>query len=665
MKMIYKKITILFVLLSFFTTNIGYTQKPNKKLQRANEAFNQFAFTKASKLYEELANDGKVTAIVYAKLADSYYYNSNYSDALIWYSKFMGTGKNIEPEYYYRYAQTLKAAQKYSEAALVLKNYFLITEKEDTSNDWLPANFLPKIKEQSGRYELKNIKVNSTSSDFGTAFWGEDKILFSSAKDAGLILQSKHNWNNKPFLKIYEATITPDGGLKDPKILKGSVNSKYHQSTPVITKDGKTMYFTGTNYSSGELGRSNKLSVSFLKIYKAHYIEDQWKNVEELPFPVNSDGFSSGHPALSPDDKELYFVSDRNNEIGNSDLYVVNITEADGVSNEVKSLGKKINTLGRETYPFIDDSGVLYFSSDGHPGLGGLDVFAAAKDESGEYHVVNLGDGVNSIYDDFAYAINGETKKGYFSSNREQDDNLYGFTENKPAEFSFSIKPIVSGVLKDSITGAPIASVAIEVYDADNNKSATYYTDEKGNYSIALAPYKTHTIVYKKERLIEETVVVPPLKQLEKREISPDLYNEMEVTVANKKVKLKEGDDLTKKLELNPIYFDYEGFQIRGSSKAELDKIVELLLARPSISLKVQSHTDSRGRDEFNMRLSQHRAESTVDYIVKAGVAKERVTGEGFGETKLINKCTNGVRCSEKEHELNRRSEFIIILKKK
>ncbi|AYN03835.1 OmpA family protein [Flavobacterium sp. 140616W15] len=663
MKMIYKKIAIVFAFLFFSITHTAYTQVRNKKLQKANEAYDQFAFAEASKLYKRIANKGNASATVYAKLADSYYYNSNYSEALIWYAKLMETKGNIAPEYYFRYAQTLKTAEQYAEAATILKKYYLKTGKKDISDNWLPENFLSKIKEQSGRYVLKDITINSPSSEFGVTFWDKDKLLYATAKNSSSVLTQKNNWDNHSYFKIYMATITPDGGLANPKLLKGDVNTKYHHSTPVITKDGKTMYFTGSNYIGGELGRSRRLGINYLKIYKAHYVDNQWKDIEELPYPVNSDGFSSGHPALSPDDKELYFVSDRNNEMGNSDLYVGSITEADGVS-DIRPLGNEINTLGRETYPFVDASGILYFSSDGHPGSGGLDVFAAVKNEAGIYEVVNLGDGVNSPYDDFTYGINSETKKGYFSSNRQGNDNLYGFTENRPVDFSFNIKPTISGTIKDSITKAPIANVTIEVYDADFNKTATYYTDNEGEYSILLEPFQNHTLVYKKVGLIEETVSIPMLQQLEKRVISPDLYNEMEVIVANKRVILKEGDDLTKKLELNPIYFDYEGSKIRESSKAELDKIVALLLARPNISLQVNSHTDSRGRDEFNLRLSKQRAAATVEYIVKAGIAKERVTGEGFGETMLINHCTNGVKCSEKEHELNRRSEFIIILNK-
>jgi outer membrane protein OmpA-like peptidoglycan-associated protein/tetratricopeptide (TPR) repeat protein len=661
--MIYRKLTLVFVFFFSFIMHESYAQIQNKRLEKANEAYNQFAFAEASKLYKRIATKGNASANVYAKLADSYYYNSNYPEALIWYAKLMETRGNIAPEYYFRYAQTLKTAERYSEAATILKKYYLKTGKKDISDNWLPENFMSKIKEQSGRHVLNNVAINSPSSEFGVAFLGEDKLLYATAKNSSSVLTQKNNWDNQSYFKIYMATITPDGGLTNPKILKGDVNSKFHHSTPVITKDGKTMYFTGSNYMLGKLGRSKKSGINYLKIYKAHYIDNQWKNVEELPYPVNSDGFSSGHPALSPDDKELYFVSDRNNEMGNSDLYVGSITEADGVS-DIKSLGNEINTLGRETYPFIDASGILYFSSDGHPGLGGLDVFAAVKDEEGIYKVVNLGDGVNSAYDDFTYGINRETQKGYFSSNRDGNDDLYGFTERSPIDFSFNIKPTISGAIKDSITGAPIAGVTIEVYNAEFNKISSYQTDTGGGYSILLEPYQKHTLVYKKVGLIEETVSVPMLQQLEKRVISPDLYNEMEVNVANKRVVLKEGDDLTKTLELEPIYFDYEGSQIRESSKAELDKIVELLLARPNVSLQVNSHTDSRGRDEFNLHLSKQRAAATVEYIVKAGVAKERVTGEGFGETRLINKCTNGMKCSEKEHELNRRSEFIIILNK-
>lgn len=661
--MIYKKLTIVFIFFLSFIMHESYAQMQNKRLQKANEAYNQFAFVEAGKLYKRIANKGNASANVYARLGDSYYYNSNYLEALKWYAKLMETRGDIAPEYYFRYAQTLKTAEKYSEAATILKKYYLKTGKRDMSDSWLPENFMSKIKEQSGRYTLNNVTINSSSSEFGAAFWGEDKLLYATSKNSSSVLTQKNSWDNRSYFNIYSATITPDGGLVKPKILKGDVNSKFHHSTPVITKDGKTMYFTGSNYMAKKLGRSKKLEINYLKIYKAHYIDNQWKNIEELPYPVNSDGFSSGHPALSPDDKELYFVSDRNNEMGNSDIYVGSITEADGIS-DIRLLGSEINTLGRETYPFIDASGTLYFSSNGHPGLGGLDVFAAAKDEEGIYKVVNLGDGVNSAYDDFAYGINRENQKGYFSSNREGNDDLYGFTEKSPVNFSFDIKPTISGTMKDSITGAPIAGVTIEVYDSEFNKITSYLTDNEGKYSFSIEPFQKHTLVYKKVGLIEETVSIPMLQQLEKRVISPDLYDEMEINVANVRVRLNEGDDLTKKLKLEPIYFDYEGFQIRESSKEELDKIVKLLLARPNISLRVNSHTDSRGRDEFNMRLSKQRAAATVEYIVKAGVAKERVTGEGFGETMLINHCINGVKCSEKDHELNRRSEFIIIFNK-
>ncbi|MEN2403194.1 flagellar motor protein MotB, partial [Flavobacterium sp. MC2016-06] len=231
-------------------------------------------------------------------------------------------------------------------------------------------------------------------------------------------------------------------------LVKGDVNTRYHQSTPAITKDGKTMYFTRSNYIEGKLG-ADKEGTTYLKIYAAKNVKGEWKEVMELPYPINSDGYSSAHPALSPDETELYFVSDRNNNFGNSDLYVVSLKKGGVIGNDVKKLSDEINTLGRETYPFVDESGILYFSSDGHPGFGGLDVFAAQKDVNGVYHVVNAGDEVNTISDDFGYVIQSESRKGFFSSNRTGNDDIYGFTETRLLNFGIA-KPLIYGIIKDS-----------------------------------------------------------------------------------------------------------------------------------------------------------------------------------------------------------------------
>lgn len=660
--MFYKKINTAFIFL-MVCMNIGTIGAQDKKLEKASAVYNKFGFVEAAERYENLIKKGNATVEVYTKLGDCYYYNGNYPEAVKAYSSVMSSSNTVDAEYYFRYAQALNNSQNYKESEKIMKMYYSKSGKKDLSDNWNENKLMAAIDKQSGRYTLKPVELNTPSSDFGAAFYGTDKVIYASAKDTGIIIKRKHSWNEKSFLKLYTADITADGGLQNPSALKGEVNTRYHQSSPAITKDGKTMYFTRNNYKDGKLAGS-KEGTSYLKIYAAQNVKGEWTNIKELGYPVNSDGFSSAHPALNADETELYFVSDRDNKFGNSDIYTVSLKKGGFIGNDVKKLGDEINTPGKETYPFIDASGVLYFSSDGHPGLGGLDVFAAVKDTEGIYHVVNLGKEVNSSSDDFAYVIQNETKKGYFSSNRSGNDDIYSFIENRPAEFDINIKPIVFGVLKYT-SGKPIEGIAVEIYNAEKEKVNTVYSDKEGRYTADLVPYKEYNLVYKKAGLAEKMQSAPQFKPAEKRDYSFDFINEMEVVVGDKTVTLETGDDLTHKLNLKPIYFDYNGFKIRESSKAELDKIVNVMKVRPSLSLTVNSHTDSRGRDEFNMTLSENRAKATVDYIIKHGIDADRVSGHGYGETRLINKCSNGVKCSEEEHQENRRSEFIININSK
>ncbi|WP_281234803.1 OmpA family protein [Flavobacterium gelatinilyticum] len=653
-----KNINKAFLLLIVCIFSITGVNAQNKKLDKANQAYDKFAFIEAIKLYEQQLEKGNNAGDIYAKLGDCYYFNGRYDEAIKCYAKIMSTKNGLSLENYFRYAQALSSIDKHDEAQAVMKEYFARTNKKDISENWGKTKLAADIAKQSNRYDFKPVDINSPESDFGTAFNGKDMVIYASGKDTSSIFKSKHSWNEKSFLKLYSADVTVDGGLQNPVLLKGDINTRYHQSTPAITKDGKTMYFTRNNYVDGKLA-ADKKGTTYLKIYVADNVKGEWKNIRPLGYPINSDGFSSAHPALSADESELYFVSDRNNNFGNSDIYVASLKKGGFVGNDVKKLGDEINTLGRETYPFVDDKGILYFSSDGHPGLGGLDVFAAIKDTDGIYHVVNMGDEVNSSADDFAYIINDETKKGYFSSNRAGNDDIYSFTENRKVVFDINIQPIVYGTLKYT-SGPPIEDVSVEIYDTDNTLIKTVKSDKEGYYTADLEPYKLYKILYKKPSIVEKSQEVPQLKPLEKREYSFNFTNEMEVQVGDKTVTLEPGDDLTRVLKLSPIFFDYGGYNIRKTSMIELDKVVEVLKARPSLTLTVNSHTDSRGRDDFNMKLSENRAKATVDYIIAHGIDASRVQGHGYGETQLLNRCANGVKCSEAEHQENRRSEFII-----
>lgn len=657
----YKNIKIFFAFIVFCLLPICKAMGQDRKIKSANQAYENFAFVEAAKLYTDAINSGNNELEVYIRLGDCFYFNGNYSEAEKWYSKVVVPESSFDNEYYFRYAQALNHSNKYDQAASVMKMYYSKTGKEDVSSHWSEAEFLKELNKQSGRYNFKVVTLNSSASDFGSGFYGKGKIIYASAKDTGIVFKRTHKWNEKAYLKLYSADINSDGDLVNPKVLKGEINTKFHQSSAVVTKDGKTMYFT-RSYSSGDKKGLGKDGITYLKICIANNENGIWKNVKELPFPVNTYGSSSAHPALSADEKELIFASDRNNKFGNTDLYVVSLKKDGFVGNDVKKLGDEINTLGKESYPFVDASGILYFSSDGHPGMGGLDVFAAIKDQNGIYHVVNVGSGVNSNEDDFAYGIQIDSKQGYFSSNREGDDNIYAFTESTPINFGIPYKPIVFGTITDN-TGKPIQDVTVEVYTTEGEKVTSVFSDSQGKYSTELNSFKDYNFVYKKPSLIEITQSVPSMKLFEKKEINTELLNERQIVVGDKVEDIEDGKDLTKILHLDPIYFGLNGANIRESSRLELNKVIELMRKRPNILIKIKSYTDSRGRDEYNMALSKNRAKATFEYIVKAGIESDRLSYEGYGETGLLNECSNGVKCTEKEHEINRRSEFIVTWK--
>lgn len=528
-----------------------------------------------------------------------------------------------------------------------------------------------KKKENQEKFIVNSKESDSKNNDFlilsSEKLPKYKEVIYATAKDSGFF-KRKHNWSEKAFLKLYTAQIDEDGNLHNAKKLSGDVNSKYHQSTPVITSDGLTMYFTRlVVYDKIKNKAKNKKAISNLKIFQAQKVNNKWGDVKELPYPINVEGTSSAHPALSANNDDLYFVSNRKKKTNDTDLYVVSRKKGGGFANKAEPLGEEINTYGRETFPFVDNSDVLYFSSDGHPGLGGLDIFAAVKDEEGKYIVANVGEPINSTSDDFAYSIDSDSKRGFFSSNRKGgtgDDDLYTFLETKSISFPFKLNPVYSGTVKDSISGQKLRGVEVTIFNDLKEKIKTIYSDESGEFSVDLEPLKNYTFEFKKKGYTTEKIAAKGIKIGEKKEIQAVLFNELEVVVGNQVLTLKEGDNLTEKLKLKPIYFDYGGYTLRKSSKLELDKVINLLKIRPSISILVKSHTDSRGKDDYNLRLSKNRAKTTMDYIVlEGGIEQDRVWGDGYGESQLINKCANNVQCSEAEHELNRRSEFIIVIK--
>ena len=317
-----------------------------------------------------------------------------------------------------------------------------------------------------GEYTIDNAKVNTKFSDFGTSFFGENKVIFASPKDDIVITRKTWSGNNQPFLDLYIGIIDKDGRIINKKKITGDVNNKYHEGVVAFTKDLKTVYFSANNYTEKHKAKKDSTGMVNIQLYKATLSgEGEWNNVIKLPF--NSDEFSTGHPALNKDDTKLYFVSDRLGSIGKTDIFVVDINE-DGTYSEPKNLGDKINTEKREMFPFISGDNILYFSSNGHPGYGGLDVFASKIFDSSVSDPINLENPVNSLKDDFAFIINDAIDKGYFSSNRANgkgDDDIYSFISFPP--INIEGKQVVSGIILDKETLKLIPEATVILLDKD------------------------------------------------------------------------------------------------------------------------------------------------------------------------------------------------------
>ncbi|MEL6917999.1 MAG: OmpA family protein, partial [Bacteroidota bacterium] len=388
-----------------------------------------------------------------------------------------------------------------------------------------------------------------------------------------------------------------------------------------------------------------------LKIFRATMSDGEWISLEDLPF--NSDSYSVAHPALSPDEKTLYFASDMPGTYGESDIFKVAIN-GDGTFGTPENLGSNINTESRETFPFITTESILYFSSDGHPGLGGLDVFAT-KIAYNDYSaiVLNVGKDVNSNTDDFTFIFNEENKEGYFASDREGGlgaDDIYSFVETRPLVFECLQK--ISGTVRDKISNEVLVGATIKVIDENNEEILTALTNSEGNYELIVDCNKGNFV-----RALTQGYV-PSEEYLGKSDGKPrimDFYLERDTVTAGF------GDDLAKLLQLSTIYFDLDKFNIRPDAEVEIQKVIAAMEKYPSLKIKVNSHTDSQGRDAYNLWLSQKRADSTVEYMISKGIAEDRLEREGFGEKRLVNECGNGIKCSKEEHQLNRRSEFIIL----
>jgi outer membrane protein OmpA-like peptidoglycan-associated protein len=625
----------------------------DKLIKRADEYFNKMWYAKASYFYEQALQDNSNYSFeVLEKAGDANYFNTNMEQAYKWYTMlYEEYAEEMSADNVFKYAHSLKGNGKYARSKRLMRLYNkkLLSVSETPSIVEKDEMVLDEILNAPQKFEILNLSVNSEYSDFAPMFHNENDVVFASANDSSFLTTRSYKWNNQPYLDLYIGQLNEESSdIKNAIKFSKQINTKYHEAAVTFSPDNTTMYFTRNNYGK-KLKRDSK-GINHLKIYRAQKVDDEWTEATELAF--NSDSYSTGHPALSKDGKKLYFVSDMPGSIGDSDIFVVDVLE-DGSFSSPKNLGPEINTEQKEMFPFINGD-KLYFSSNGHTGLGGLDIYEAIFDKkNGFSEVKNLGIPINSNKDDFSYIINEETKKGFFASNREGGkgfDDIYSFTHLIAEEITTNA---IAGVVTELVTSHVMPKALIQLLDENNVKLKEIETGKDGRFIFEDLDAGTKYII----KTDKEVFFVNEL------EVTTTENDTIHVDIAMKKLKeMIAVEDGIRTLKIEIIHFDFDKSYIRPDAIRELDKLIEVMTDYPNMVIKIESHTDSRGSEVYNDYLSNNRAKATKKYIISQGIDANRIESAiGYGEQQLLNECIDKINCSEEKHYLNRRSEFIIV----
>ncbi len=806
-----KNLTLLLLFLACTLSASGQ----NVLIKTANHYYESMSYIKAITAYEEVLKKKSVSdvekALVMKNLADSYLKVKDAVNGERVLQSLLNSGIDLGADranLMLSYARALASNSKYKESQEQFDNYLLLVENDERAKGFSRLyGDVSVLARNIDCYKVDYLSINTTAADFSPVKY-QNGLVFVSNRQNAAGLRRVFEWNNSPFLDLYhldeigkissgeaglggaasarnskvrrnpevgadeytEPTANDshtlgvfgagnigggrknsysDRALTESQKMSSTINSKYHEGPVAFFKDGRRVIFTRNNTKGGSTRKSDDGIVK-LKMYAAEAKKDGWANITELPF--NSDQYSTGHPSLSADERLLFFVSDMPGGYGGTDIYVSRY-EGNAWGAPV-NLGDKINTPGNEMFPFVDEIGNLYFSSDGHPGLGDLDIFYVRMEGTMvKGKVTNLGMPVNSSKDDFGIITDGERKSGYFSSNRKEggdDDDIYKFDreceegcelliavydadtkmpldhskitftdqngEEQTVEsdadgivrmdniavnhnYAFkatkegynantvtymaeecdmetprleiplqrpgldssdliardripsSLRPdaktcLIRGKVKVLSSKEGMEGVLVTLKNECDGTTITAYSDKDGNFEFTGVEGCDYTLQGRKDEFGSKSVLLEKFNCNDASSIVPEIYM------------FKEGDVV----EIENIYFDYGKHYIRRDARAGLDKLVDIMRQYPNMKIELRSHTDSRSSKEFNQTLSDNRAKSTAEYLFKRGISRSRILDyKGFGESQLVNGCADGVKCSEAQHQLNRRTEIKVV----
>ncbi len=655
------RLSKLIVFVGLFIVALPQIQAQNRKYTKAYEAYNAREYNKAIDLfknaYEDITDKKAKTEIIF-HIAECYRKTNEPNKAALWYSKAISK-KYEDPIAILYFADMLKMTGEYEEAKMQYTAYKELVPSDPRATDGIEScELAQEWMEYPNGYTVTEMRfLNSKENDYAPTFGREDyRVLYFTSSREEASGKEEHGGTGQAFSDIFSSTMDRKGKWSSPVPLSEEINSEFEEGAPVLNADYTKMYFTRCQMSNNKaLGCG---------VYEASLRNDEWGKAESLK--LVDDSVLAAHPAISRDELTLYFVSDMEGSIPgpdgapSSDIWKVTRGSVNDKWSEPENLGEPINTSGTEAFPYVHPDGTFYFSSNGHVGMGGLDIYKATKND-GKWVIENLRYPMNSQADDFGICFESSREAGYFSSSRKgRSDDIYAFLL-PPLKFN------ITGVVKDEKTDEPLEAALIKSIGSDGLTIETK-TDEEGSFKFMLKPGTDYVFLAKRDGYL----------QGKERETTKNLEKSTDFTTTIYMAPIDQP------ITVENIFFDFASADLRPESMVSLDGLVETLNDNSTITIELSSHTDARGNDEFNLNLSQQRAQSVVNYLISKGIPTDRLVPKGYGETQpktvdrrdheaypflqegqvLTEEFINTIEdedLQEVAHFLNRRTEFKVL----
>lgn len=650
MKQFLRYITLAATLM-ILAIEVANGQKITLKL--ADEAYNEFSWNEAIELYEYAFKKDRNNPFIIRRLADCNRNIGNTVEVEKWIRKLVEVNAT-NAEDLFHFSMALKSNGKFNESEQNLKKYALLRPEDGrVQMQQSLLEYINFLVRDSSRFIVKSVPFNTKGSDWGAVFY-DSMIVYASTGPPNL-LKKIYNWDKLPFLDLYYVDIDSTGFYSKPKPFAPAVMSEYHDGPATFDAKQKRMYFNSNRQI--EKKNQNDEEELNLQIYYADFKDGEW--VYRGGFTYNDTKFNLRHPCLDPTGDVLYFASDMPGGKGENDIYWCR--KEHGRWGRPINL-EEINSEGEEAFPFISNDGVLYFASDGLGGMGGLDIYMALPDRGVFKNVENMGYPINSSKDDFAFTMMADGESGFLSSNRlggKGFDDIYHF------EMRYT-PVIIKGTVRDRENYIEIANAKVSLIDENNDTIKIAYTKEDGGYIFGAYRNRNYKVVASKEffatsekevttynRMPNEKIIVDHLLETDYQMIDLDEIEPLSLE--------KESEEQIEVIVVEHINFDFDRYNVNPEAAGKLNQLISTLEMYPEYEVRIESHTDSRGSDEYNLGLSKSRALATFEYLIDHGVDPLIIEYNGFGETQLLNRCDDGVDCSDEEHAVNRRSMIKLV----